>query len=155
MPADPKDRSKDPQRALRRIFRVRDGLRALRMLLGLLVLLFIASLVGASSTADPSSLYLHMTLWALAQLVLIALSLFVLRALRARRFGAVPSTRIRDAADVLLHIDATLGGLVALLGFGPQLALGGAPGIDWLIAGIGLVLLLAGLRGAVMYVRQA
>lgn len=151
MPADPKDRS-DPQRALRAIFSLRDGLRALRLLLGLVVLLFISSLVGAGLTGDFRSLYLHMALWCGGQLAVVLVGLLALRHLRARRFGATPSPRIRNAGDVLLHVDAVLGGALALLGFLPRALAERTPGVDWLILGLGLVLLAAGLRGAVLHV---
>ena len=153
MPPDPRDRRGDPRRSLRRVFAVRDGLRVLRMSLGLLVLLAVASLLGASLTADADSLPLHIGLWAAGQVTAIVLVLLALRRLRARRFSE-PSTRMRDPADALLHIDALLGGLVALLGFGPRVAADPAPSIDWAILGLGLLLLVAGLRGALLYVRR-
>lgn len=153
MPPDPKDRREDPRRSLRRIFAAREGMRALRMLLGLLVLIVLASLVGASLTADAGSLYLHLFLWCAGQVAAIVLAVLALRRLRARRF-AEPSTRMRDPADVLLHIDAVLGGLVALLGFGPRIAADPTPNLDWAIVGLGLLLLATGLRGAVLYVRR-
>ena len=153
MPADPKDRS-DPRRALRAIFSLRDGLRALRLLLGLVVLLFISSLVGAGLTADFRSLYLHMALWCAGQLALVTVGLLALRHLRARRFGDLPSRRIRTPGDVLLHVDAVLGGALALLGFLPAIVADTTPRVDWLIVGLGLVLLAAGLRGAVLHVSR-
>lgn len=151
MPPDPKDRS-DPRRTLRAIFGLRDGLRAFRLLLGLVVLLAIASLVGAGLTADRDALYLHLALWCAAQLALIAVTLLALRRLRARRFGPLPSPRIRDLGDVLLHVDAVLGGLLALLGFLPRILADHAAPLDWIILALGLTLLLAGLRGALLHV---
>jgi hypothetical protein len=151
MPADPKD-SSDPRRTLRAIFTLRDGLRAFRLLLGLVVLLFISSLVGAGLTADLRSLYLHMALWCIGQCTVVALCVLALRRLRTHRFGALPSPRIRDTGDVLLHVDAVLGGLLALLGFLPRILAARPEPLDWIIVALGVALLIAGLRGALLHV---
>lgn len=151
MPADPKDR-RDPREDLGRIATLKQRLYTLRIGLAVLLLLAIASLIGATVTASLRSLYLHIGLWFLGQLAAIALTLLGLRALRRRRFGALPSSRARIAGDVLLYVGACEGGLLALLAFVPGILAGVAAGVDWAIAGLGLLLLGAGLRAAILYV---
>ena len=151
MQADPKDR-RDPRDDLDRIAAWKQRLYAIRLLLAVVLLLAIASLIGATVTASLDALYLHIGLWFLGQLAAIALTLLGLRALRRRRFGALPSSRARLAGDVLLYIGACVGGLLALLGFVPGILAGTATGVDWAIAGLGLLLLGAGLRAAILYV---
>ena len=72
--------------------------------------------------------------------------------LRRRRFGARPSSRLRRPSDAILYVAATVGGFLALLGFAPRLLAGGAEGIDACIAAIGGVLLIVGLRAALLHV---
>jgi uncharacterized membrane protein len=151
MPPDLQD-SRDPRAQLARIAGWRQHLHALRLLLAVALLLAIASLIGATTTAGLRSLYLHLALWFLAQIAVIAATLLGLRALRRRRFGAAPSGVVRRPGDVLLHIGACVGGLLALLAFVPGILSGPADGVQWAIAGLGLVLLAAGLRAAILYV---
>jgi uncharacterized membrane protein len=151
MQADPKDRH-DPRDDLARIAAWKSRLYAIRLLLAVLMLLAIAALIGATVTADLDSLYLHIALWFLGQLAVIALTLFGLRALRRRRFGNAPASHARLAGDVLLYIGACVGGLLALLAFVPRILGGTASGVDWAITGLGLLLLGAGLRAAILYV---
>ena len=139
--------------------RLRERIRGLRLLLGLLVLLGLAALLGASrsaarGTGSSATLALHLALWLAAQLAAIALIVLGLRWLRRRRLGPLPSTRLRRPGDVLLHLDAGLGGAVALLGFGPAIAAGRATPLDWAIAATGLVLLALGLRAALLHVTR-
>lgn len=139
--------------------RLRERIRGLRLLLGLLVLLGLAALLGASrsaarGTGSSATLALHLALWLAAQLAAIALIVLGLRWLRRRRLGPLPSTRLRRPGDVLLHLDAGLGGAVALLGFGPAIAAGRATPLDWAIAATGLLLLALGLRAAVLHVTR-
>lgn len=143
---------RDGRPDLERIARVREHLRALRMLLGLTVLLLIAALVGATATAPLRSLYLHMGLWLLGQVAAILGVVAALRWLRRRRFGARPCARIARPSDAILYIGACLGGALALLGFLPEILGGAATGVAWAIAGLGLALLVAGLRAAILYV---
>jgi len=151
MQADPKDR-RDPRDDLDRIAAWQRRLYAIRLLLAVVMLLAIAALIGATMTASLGSLYLHIAMWSFGQIAAIALTLLGLRALRRRRFGATPSSRARLAGDVLLSIGACVGGLLALLGFVPRILGATASGIDWAIAGLGLLLLGAGLRAAILYV---
>jgi uncharacterized membrane protein len=151
MQADPRDR-RDPRHDLARIAAWKQRLYTIRIALAVLVLLAIASLIGATVTASLRSLYLHLGLWFFGQLAAIALTLLGLRALRRRRFGASPSSRTRRAGDVLLYVGSFVGGLLALLAFAPAILAGVATGIDWAIAGLGLLLLAASLRSAILYV---
>jgi hypothetical protein len=144
--------SDDPRRAVERIHALQDRLRSLRLLLGLLVLLGLASLVGAARSAPLDGLYLHIALWFAAQLAALAVIVFGLRWLRRRRFGALPSTRLRRTSDALLYLAAAVGGALALLGFVPVIVADAAAGVDWAIAAMGLLLLLAGLRAGVLHV---
>jgi len=146
--APPRDGRPD----LERIARVREHLRALRMLLGLTVLLLIGALVGATATAPLRSLYLHMGLWLAGQCAAIVGVVAALRWLRRRRFGARPCARVARPSDAILYIGACLGGALALLGFLPEILGGAATGVAWAIAGLGLALLVAGLRAALLYV---
>lgn len=141
----------DPHDQLARIAAWKRRLHATRLLLALLVLLALSSLIGATVTASLRALYLHIALWFFGQLVAILGVLLGLRALRRRRHGAAPSPLVRHLGDVLLYIGA-LGGLLALLGFVPRLLGPAAEAVDWVIAGLGLVLLAAGLRAAILYV---
>lgn len=139
---------------------LRERIRGLRLLLGLLVLLGLAALLGASrsaarGTGSSAELTLHLALWLAAQLAAIALIVLSLRWLRRRRLGPLPSTRLRRPGDVLLHLDAGLGGAVALLGFGPAIAAGRATPLDWAIAVTGVLLLALGLRAALLHVTRA
>lgn len=151
MQADPKDR-RDPHDDLDRIAAWKQRLYAIRLLLAVVMLLAIAALIGATVTASVNTLYLHIALWFFGQVAAITLTLLGLRALRRRRFGATPSSRARLAGDVLLYVGACAGGLLALLGFVPRILDATASGIDWAIAGLGLLLLGAGLRAAILYV---
>lgn len=151
MPADPKDRS-DPHRALARLGALSDGLRSARLLLGLLVVIALASIVGAARTAAVDSLYLHIGGWFVGQCLVIVGACLGLAALRRRRFGARPSTRLRRPSDALLYVAATMGGTLALLGFVPAILAGTAAGTDLAIAALGAVLLIAGLRAAILHV---
>lgn len=151
MQADPRDR-RDPRRDLDRIAAWKQRLYTIRIALAVLVLLAIASLIGATVTASLRSLYLHIGLWFFGQLAAIALTLIALRALRRRRFGLSPSSRTRRDGDVLLYVGSFVGGLLALLGFVPTILAGLATGIDWAIASLGLLLLAASLRSAILYV---
>jgi hypothetical protein len=141
------------------IDRFRERIRGLRMLLGLLVLLGLAAMQAATrsaprGTGERGLLLAHLGLWLAVQLAAIALLVLGLRWLRRRRFGARPSTRLRRPSDVLLHLDAGLGGAVALIGFGPAI-LGPNPSpLDWLIAAAGVLLLAVGLRAAVLHVTR-
>ncbi|MBA3545946.1 MAG: hypothetical protein H0T76_05660 [Nannocystis sp.] len=144
--------SRDPRDQLAAIERWKRRLYATRLLLAVLLLLAIASLVGATTTAGPRSLYPHLALWFFGQIAVIAATLLGLRALRRRRFGLVTGSRARPAGDVLLYIGSCVGGLLALLGFAPRILAGTAQGVDWAIAGLGLLLLGAGLRAAILYV---
>ena len=141
MEPDPKDRHA----------RVRDRLRGLRLLLGLVLLLGISSLIGAKATALPQTIQLHIALWFFGQCAVIVGAVALLRLLRRRRFGALPSSRLPRASDGLVYIAATVGGALALTAFAPRLTTGAAAGHDWLIVGLGLVLLASGLRGAALY----
>jgi type IV secretory pathway VirB2 component (pilin) len=139
---------------------LRERLRQLRLSLALLVLLGLAALLAASRSApreagSSTALLGHVAGWLAAQLAVIAAILLGLRWLRRRRFGALPSTRLRRPSDVLLHVGAGLGGALALLGFLPALAAGRAAGLDWAIASTGLVLLAVGLRAAALHVTRA
>jgi len=49
-------------------------------------------------------------------------------------------------------VGAGVGGLLGLLGFVPGILAGAASGVDWAIAGLGLLLLAASLREAALYV---
>ena len=143
---------------------LRERLRQLRLSLALLVLLGLAALVGAThsaprSTGSSAALIGHIALWLAAQLALIAALVLGLRWLRRRRFGALPSTRLRRPSDVLLHVGAGLGGALALLGFLPAITAGSAAGsttgLDWVIASTGLVLLAVAVRAAALHVTRA
>jgi len=151
MQPDPKAR-RDPRDDLARIAAWKQRMYAIRLLLAVVLLLAMASWIGATVTAGLRSLYLHIGLWFFGQIAAIALTLLGLRALRRRRHGAAPSSRVRLAGDVLLDIGAFVGGLLALLGFVPRILASTATGVDWAIAGLGLVLLGAGLRAAILYV---
>ena len=151
MQADPKDR-RDPHDDLDRIAAWKQRLYAIRLLLAVAMLLAIAALIGATVTASVNTLYLHIALWFFGQVAAITLTLLGLRALRRRRFGASPSSRTRRAGDVLLYVGSFVGGLLALLAFAPAILAGVATGIDWAIAGLGLLLLAASLRSAILYV---
>lgn len=138
---------------------LRERIRGLRMLLGLIILLGLAALLAAArsaprGTGDRSDLAGHLALWLLAQVLLLVLIVQGLRWLRRRRLGPSPSTRLRRPSDVLLHLDAGLGGLVALLGFGPAVLTGHAGPLDLAIAATGLVLLTLGLRAALLHVTR-
>lgn len=135
-----------------RIAALNDGLHTLRLLIGLAVLLFISSLLGTITTAAPDTLYLHMVLWFCGQIAGIAVAIATLRWLRRRRFGALPCARVARPRDAILYIAASLGGALALLGFVPVIFAGAASGVDLAIAGLGLLLLCAGLRAAFLYV---
>jgi len=141
---DPKDRP------VARHAVVRDRLRSLRIVLGLFLLLGLSSMIGASRTASPSQVQLHMGLWFAAQCAAIAASVAALRWLRRRRFDR-PSSTIPRTSDGLVYIAATVGGALALAAFSPRVFLGPGAALDWLIVVIGLVLLVAGLRGAALY----
>ena len=141
MEPDPKDRHA----------RVRDRLRSLRLVLGLMLLLGLSSLIGAKETALPQTVQLHIALWSLGQCSVIAGTVALLRLLRRRRFGALPSSRLPRTSDGLVYIAATVGGALALTAFAPRLATGAASGLDGVIVGLGLVLLGSGLRGAALY----
>jgi len=130
--------------------RVRDRLRSLRLVLGLVLLIGLSALIGASATATPRTVHLHVGLWFFGQCATIAGAVASLRLLRRRRFGALPSTRLPRTSDGLVYIAATVGGALALTAFAPRL-IGTASGLDWIIVGLGLVLLAAGLRGAALY----
>lgn len=77
-----------------------------------------------------------------------------LRWLRRRRLGLQPSTRLRRRSNVLLHLNAGLGGAVALLGFGPAIASGQATPLAWAIVTTGVLLLALGLRAALLHVTR-
>lgn len=143
---------RDPRDQLATIAAWKQRMHATRLLLAVLVLLALTSLGGATMTASLRSLYLHMALWFLGQLAAIVAALLGLRALRRRRHGEAPSRLVRHLSDVLLYIGASVGGLLALLGFVPRILATTADGVDWAIAGLGLVLLGAGLRAAILYV---
>ncbi len=151
MQPDLQDR-RDPRDELATIARWKRRLYAIRLLLAVVLLLAIASLIGATTTAGLRSLYLHIALWFFGQIAVIVATLLGLRALRRRRFGAATSSGARLAGDVLLYIGSCVGGLLALLGFLPMILAGTAEGVDWAIAGLGLLLLGAGLRAAILYV---
>ena len=144
MQADPKDRPA-PRHAV-----VRDRLRSLRLVLGLFLLLGLSSMIGASRTATPTQVQLHTGLWFALQCVMIAGSVAALRWLRRRRFEQ-PSSHVPRTSDGLVYVAATVGGLLALAAFTPRVFTGAGAALDWLIVVIGLVLLIAGLRGAALY----
>lgn len=148
-----------PAPDLAAVDRFRERIRGLRMLLGLLVLLGLAAMQAATrsaprGTGERGTLVAHLGLWLAVQLIVITILVFGLRWLRHRRFGARPSTRLRRPSDVLLHLDAGLGGAVALLGFGPAILRPGPAPLAWLIAAAGVVLLAVGLRAAVLHVAR-
>lgn len=168
---DPKDSSDDdadstptravdpPAPAQDRHGVLRERIRGLRMLLGLLILQGLAALLGATRSAprgagNSVTITLHLALWFTAQLALLALIVLGLRWLRRRRLGLQPSTRLRRRSDVLLHLNAGLGGAVALLGFGPAIASGQATPLAWAIATTGVLLLALGLRAALLHVTR-
>jgi hypothetical protein len=151
MRPDLQDRQ-DPRAQLARIAAWKQRMHATRLLLAVLVLLALSSLGGATLTASLRSLYLHMGLWFFGQVGAIVAALLGLRALRRRRHGLAPSGLVRHVSDVLLHVGAAVGGLLALLGFVPRILTGPAEAVDWAIAALGLLLLGAGLRAAILYV---
>ncbi len=130
---------------------VRDRLRSLRLVLGLVLLIGLSSMIGASATATPPTVHLHIALWFLGQCAAIAALVASLRLLRRRRFGALPSSRLPRTSDGLVYIAAAVGGALALTAFAPRITTGAASGLDWVIVGLGLVLFAAGLRGAALY----
>lgn len=142
----------DSEAQLRRIHRVREALRCTRVGLGLVVLLGLSALVGAGRTAPLDRLYLGIAAWFFGQVAILAALVFGLHAVRRRRFGGRPSTRIRQPSDALLYVAATAGGGLALAGFAPAIAAGAGSGVDLAIAGLGLLLLLGGLRAAALHV---
>jgi hypothetical protein len=144
------DRS-DAEQQLAKIQRVREVLRCTRVVLGLVVLLGLSSLYLAS--AGPiAGMYARIFLWLAIQALAIAGVVFILRAIRRRRFGAAPSARIRKPSDALLAVAATVGGTIALVGFTPDLLAGSGRAIDLAIVGIGALLAAGGLRIAGLYV---
>lgn len=129
---------------------VRDRLRSLRIVLGLVLLLGLSSMLGASRTATPSQVQLHIGVWFGVQCLVIAGSVAALRWLRRRRFDR-PSSYMPRTSDGLVYIAATVGGALALAAFSQRVLMGAGAALDWLIVVIGLVLLIAGLRGAALY----
>lgn len=143
----------DSAEQLRRLARVQEIIRCTRVGLGLLVLLALGSLIGAASTAAPATnLYGAIALWFLAQAGLLAAAVLGLRALRRRRFGRSPSPLVRAPSDALLYVAACAGGALALAAFGPALVAGPASITAIACVGFGVILLLGGLRGALLYV---
>ena len=151
MQPDPRDR-RDPRDDLAAIERWKRLLYAVRLGIAVVLLLAIGALVGGITTGDAHTMYLHIALWFVGQSAVIAAVLLGLRALRRRRHGAVPSGHVRLAGDVLLYVGSCVGGLLALLALVPRILAGTAEGVEWLIAGLGLALLVAGLRVAILYV---
>jgi 4-amino-4-deoxy-L-arabinose transferase-like glycosyltransferase len=142
----------DSEAQLARVLRVREVLRVTRIGLGLVVILGISALLAATATAPLDRLYVGIAAWFFGQVAAIAAVLAGLRAIRRRRFGAAPSSRLRRPSDVMLYVAAAAGGALALAGFAPPIAAGAATGVDVAIAAIGLALALAGLRAAGLYV---
>lgn len=137
---------------LQKIRRVREVLRGTRMVLGLIVVLGLSSLGIATNTATPDRLYAAIAGWFFGQVVLLALAAAGLRALRRRRFGARPSTRVPRTSDALLHVASVAGGLLALLLCGHTAAGGGVDAVTIGAGVLGLALLISGLRMAALYV---
>ncbi|HEY0136001.1 MAG TPA: hypothetical protein VGB85_18070, partial [Nannocystis sp.] len=135
MQPDPKTRL--PDRARHEV--VRDRLRSLRLILGLILLLGLASMIGASKTATPAVVRTHIALWFLAQCSIIVGAVYLLRLVRRLRFGALPSSCLHRTSDGLVYIAAAVGGALALLAFAPRALAGAATGVDWLVVVIGLV----------------
>ena len=153
MQPDPKDRPSTAVRPRHEV--VRDRLRSLRLLLGLVLLLGLAAMIGASKTASPAVIRTHIALWFVAQAGVIVGGVYLLRLVRRLRFGALPSTRLRRTSDGLVHVAATVGGTLALVAFAPRVLAGVATGIERVVVVIGLVLFIAGMRAAVLYIARA
>jgi hypothetical protein len=116
--------------------------------LALAVLLGISSLILSARTAGPAHVRLALAGWMLAQAVALYALVRGLRAVRQARHGAAPSSVLRRREDGLLYLASGVGGALALAVFAPTAAV---RGIDLAIALIGLVLLLAAVRAALLY----
>lgn len=144
----------DSEAQLRRVQRVRETLRSTRLVLGLFVLLGLSSLFAATTTVAVDSLVAGIAGWFFAQVATLGLAALGLRALRRRRFGSRPSTRIHHTSDALLVVSAVAGGSLALLGFLPDVLHGRTKPMSLIILTLGAVLLLGGLRSAILYVAR-
>lgn len=124
---------------------------AIRLGLGLVILLALLSLIAAARTAAPLDIVPWIAAWFVGQVLALAGLVLGLRALRRRRFGSPASARFTGADDVLLHLGCGVGGVFALLLFIPEIAGGEADVFGCLIAGLGAVLLVVAVRGGLLY----
>lgn len=142
----------DSEAQLQRIQRVREVLRCTRLILGLTVVLGISALFAATRTVAPAHAYAGIAAWFFGQVALLASVILGLRALRRRRFGTTTSSRIQATSDALLYAAAGAGGALALTMFAGDVVAGP---LALAVAGLGVVLLVGGLRGAWMYAAKA
>lgn len=141
----------DSEAQLQRIAHVREVLRCMRLILGLIVVLGISALYAATRTVSPTHVYAGIAAWFFGQAAILALVILGLRALRRRRFGTTTSSRIHGTSDALLYAAAGAGGALALTMFAGDVVAGP---LALATAVLGVVLLTGGLRGAWLYARE-